>query len=68
MDDQERFEKISQLKRKIADQELHCKDVELLETIAGPNVQNQEYQTLQRLKEELSQAEGNPPAWVVQKK
>jgi hypothetical protein len=68
MDDQERIEKISELRSKIADQELHCKDSESLETISGPNVQDQEFDILQRLKEELSRTEGNPPAWVEQNK
>jgi hypothetical protein len=64
MDDQERIKLISELKSKIANQERHCGDARLLETISGPDVQNQECQLLLELKEQLSLAEGNPPAWL----
>lgn len=64
MDDQERIKRISELKSDIANQERHCDDAKLLETISGPDVQNQEFQLLKKLKEELSEAEGNPPPWL----
>jgi hypothetical protein len=64
MDEQERIKVISELKNKIANQERHCNDIKLLETFSGPDVQNQELQLLKKLREELSAAEGNPPAWL----
>ncbi len=64
MDDQERIKRISELKSEIANQERHCEDTKLLETISGPDVQNQEFQLLKKLKEELSEVEGNLPPWL----
>jgi hypothetical protein len=64
MDDRERIKLISELKDKIANQERHCDDARSLETISGPDVQNQECLLLQELKEQLSLAEGNLPAWL----